>query len=101
MSENVSLLLDCSRGIYIPQHFVEYYDMDQYDGVDPEDVKILKSGPDHEWYWEAWDNMLNNVTYNHDGKVYALYQDGDLYAVAYDSMSDEEYEEFFGTERIF
>jgi hypothetical protein len=28
-------------------------------GVDFKDVQICQAGPDHEWYWEAWQSILN------------------------------------------
>lgn len=93
MSDNVILLLSDARGIYIPRDFVESVNFgeDGWQGVSAEDREILLN-PDHEWYWETWDSVLSNAHFVHkdSGKVYHLHQDGDLWAVCYDSMTDEE-----------
>jgi hypothetical protein len=75
----LELLISDSQGIYIPKNFALYEE--DMDGVSQEDMDILKSGPDHEWYWEAWDEVLANATKTINGKVWRLYQDGDLWAV--------------------
>lgn len=95
----INLLVGDSAGIYVPQRFVENYDTSLWSNIDPEDVATIEQGPDHEWYWEAWSNILDNATYQHDGRTYHLYQDGDLYAIDQEGMTDEEYESFFGESR--
>ena len=93
MKDNVILLLDNARGIYIPRDFVESCDFgeDGWQGVTEEDREILLD-PEHDWYWETWDSVLSNSHYidKPSGKVYHLHQDGDLWAVCHDSMTDEE-----------
>jgi hypothetical protein len=100
MSNGIELLLSDSRGIYIPRDFAMYHG-DIMDGVSAEDMEILKAGPDHELYWEAWDSVLQNATATatHNGKVWRLWQDGDLWAYCEELMTDEEYEQFFGEKR--
>ncbi len=91
--ENVILLLNCARGIYIPRNFVESVNFgeDGWQGVSDEDREIL-SDPENEGYWETWDSVLGNAHYTDpvSGKVFHLHHDGDLWAVCYDSMTDEE-----------
>ena len=93
MNDNVIHLLSDARGIYIPRDFVESVNFGEngWQGVTEEDREILLD-PDHEWYWEAWHTVLSNAHYVHkeSGKVFHLHQDGDLWAVCYDSMTDEE-----------
>ena len=92
--QNISLLLSDARGIYIPRDFVEGFDLTKWQGITPEDAETLKN-PDDEWYWEAWQNVLNSARYTHtDGRVFSLYQDGDLWAICYDKMTDEEKKNF-------
>ena len=81
ISEPILILSD-RHGVYIPQLFCE--DIDEAwckeSGVNYEDVLICQEGPDHEWYWEAWQTVLDNAnrTDKH-GTKWMLYQDGDLW----------------------
>ena len=53
----LALLIDGSRGIYIPKKFAENYI--GWSGVETEDRETLLAGPDHRDYWEAWDSVLS------------------------------------------
>ena len=91
--ESVQLLLSDARGIYIPRDFAEGFDMDKWH-VKTHDAEILKN-PEHEWYWETWDNVLNYAYYLDDnGNQFDLIQDGDLWAYCFDLMTDEEKQNF-------
>lgn len=82
--ENDAILYaDSNRGVYIPQHFAESVKRECIEGVDSDDWAILEFGPDHEWYWETWELVLNNaVLHNPDNKIaYQLHHDGDLWLV--------------------
>ena len=98
MSNGIELLIGDSQGIYIPQQWAMY--CQDMQGVSAEDMEILKAGPDHEWYWEAWDSVLSNAHDVVNGKTWRLWQDGDLFAYCEELMTDEEYESFFGEERV-
>lgn len=93
MKDNVILLLPDARGIYIPRDFASDFNFgeDGWQGVSQEDRDAL-SDPENEWYWGTWDIVISNAHYTDpaSGKVYHLYQDGDLWAVCYDNMTDEE-----------
>ena len=67
-----------ARGIYIPQHFAESYNSEQWQTIDQADLDILLSGPEAESYWEVWDDVLNNAETVCGG---VLWQDGDLWIV--------------------
>ena len=73
------LFLDGNRGVYIPQHFAEAIDVKDWTGIDAEDLDVLRAGPDHESYWDAWTSVLDYAE-TKDGRV--LWQDGDLWLVA-------------------
>lgn len=77
------LLLDESRGIYIPKKFAENFDTEEWH-IDEELVAELKEGPDGENYWEAWEAVLRDAWMIEDGKKWNLEQDGDLFAVHYE-----------------
>jgi hypothetical protein len=79
-----NLILSDTNGIYIPQMFCVDVDEDwaKLANVSMEDVQICQSGPDHEWYWEAWTNILDNARFTDAaGTTWYLHQDGDLWEV--------------------
>ena len=97
--ENIACLINSAHGMYVPQTFIRLYRAAAW-GIENSDAEILRAGPDHPDYWDTWDNVLNCAHYvAHDGRTFTLYQDGDLFAVAYDALTDEEYREFFGENR--
>ena len=83
------LYADSARGIYIPQHFAESYNTEQWQVIAQADLDILLSGPDTESYWDVWDDVLNNAETVCGG---VLHQDGDLWIVwtqlAIDAVND-------------
>lgn len=86
----IELLLSDARGVYIPRDFVEGFDLKKW-GLDPDgwEVESLYD-PENYSYWDAWDQILSNAEYHKDGHVWRLHQDGDLWAVCYELMTDEE-----------
>lgn len=92
--DNVILLLSDARGIYIPAAFVRAYNLTDWH-VTPEDAAILAAGPDHEWYWDTWSTVEECSYYDApDGRRFMLHQDGDLWAICLDCMTDDERESF-------
>ena len=84
----IEILMSDNRGVYIPRDFAEGFD--GWSGINIEDLEILKKGPDVDWYWEAWDNVLNDAFHNDkDGFTWRLYQDGDLFAICDQLMTNE------------
>jgi hypothetical protein len=80
MEPTRELLLDSHHGIYIPQLFSEMTISE--DVVSEEQKNILKEGPDNEYYWDVWTEVLDNAEIVHDNKVWRLEQEeGDLWAV--------------------
>lgn len=80
-----------NRGIYIPQFFAQTVGRQYVENVQPEDWKTLEEGPDAEWYWDAWSNVLDRaVIKSPDGKQGFLWQDGDLWIVWGDEDPDWE-----------
>ena len=74
------LLLDDHRGIYIPRDFANEC-ASHWDGWSWDDIQVLKAGPDHDDYWEAWDSVCDSAYAYAKGVRYTLYQDGALFAV--------------------
>jgi len=93
----VKLLLGECRGVYIPQHFVEDFNLYEFN-IEPESwaVEICKEGPEHEDYWDAWQDILDNAKHqDNEGHTWRLHQDGDLFLVRED-MTEEEWNDHFG-----
>jgi len=85
---NIETLLLGARGIYIPRDFFQGFDLEKWHLKD-EDLTALND-PENENYWDVWENVLNTAYFEIGGKKYSLYQDGDLMAICYDSLTDEE-----------
>lgn len=81
----VKILVDAAHGQYVPQAFIESVDpMDWH--IHQAEAEILMD-PDHEFYWDTWDEVLNSAWYRDSkGKVWVLWQDGDLFAIRRDKM---------------
>lgn len=92
------LWLSDARGRYIPRDFAASFEdrNECVSGVSQEDWAVLDAGPDHEWYWEAWDAVCDNaiITDEH-GVKYRIYQDGDCWLVP-DGMEWDDETQTFG-----
>ena len=90
---NKRLLIDGSRGIYVPNAFIgKYvYKRPHLWGISEEDATTLLNDVDaDDQYWDAWDHVLNTAQYVDEVDVtWYLYQDehGDLWA--YSEYDDE------------
>lgn len=86
----VEILLSDARGIYIPRDFVEGFDVTLW-GLDPDswEVQTCKD-PDNLLYWDAWHEILEGAEYRTGKFTFRLHQDGDLFAIDYDRMTEEE-----------
>ena len=88
LPEGASLLLYDSHGIYIPQNFAGSFGcLWRVEGMSEEQWVILEAGPEHEWYWETWEEVLNNavITNPTTHERFTLYQDGDLWLIPVDA----------------
>jgi hypothetical protein len=84
-----------ARGIYIPQHFAQTIAQRALTGVSAEDYAVLEAGPDHEHYWDVWEDVLREaVVTDEGGQKFALYQDGDLWLIP-EGMEWNDNEEWF------
>ena len=86
------LWLADNRGVYIPRDFANsFIDRAKHvTGVSDEDWAILEAGPDHEHYWDAWTEVLDNATVTDDyDRRYYLHQDGDLWLVPKGWVQDD------------
>lgn len=75
-SDKLELLVDSHHGVYIPKIFSEMFP--QF--LTEQQISDL-SGPDNEFYWETWEDVLNMEITNDKGeKFYLMQSDGDLFA---------------------
>ena len=96
IKSGLACLLNDAHGVYIPAKFIEYYYPVAW-GVTVEDQKELSS-PDNQYYWETWESVERYATFaDEQGNKWHLYQDGDLYAVCYELLADDE-KQFLGIE---
>lgn len=84
--QEIIIISDSARGVYIPRHFAETIKRERVTGVSDLQWEDLESDPygiDSDILWETWDRVLDNarVTCPDTGTVFVLYQDGDLFLV--------------------
>ena len=91
--KNIILLCDSSVGVNIPS---VAYPLLKKAGWELPDVGNDLSSPDNEFYWDAWDLVLNNARLVEGGREFTLHQNDDLFAVCIDSMTPTEYYNIFG-----
>lgn len=84
--DNSILLLSDARGIYIPRDFVREVSEECITGMSAWARETLESGPDAEGYWDAWNDVLDNVrvTDHKNGITYYIWQDGDCWLIPVD-----------------
>ncbi len=85
------ILFDEASGVYIPRRFAREIDRERctfdtkFGDNGPEqlsDWAILEAGPDHEHYWEVWDDVLRDCELTmDDGTKVRLEQDGSVFYV--------------------
>lgn len=91
--DNMSLLITDAQDVYVPQSFVKGFDYKDW-GVSEEDYATLSAGPDDEWYWETWEDVLNYASFEDEfGHIWSLYQEGDLWAIRDGFNPDDENED--------
>ena len=73
--KHFELAVDGYHGIYIPQTFAERFP----DWLDDDEKDILLSGPEHEEYWDVW----NNVSFReHEEQSLYLGESGDVFIIS-------------------
>jgi hypothetical protein len=77
------LLLGDGLGVYIPQTYCQGISKSEAKDLDLDwwAVETCQHGPDGEFYWEAWQSILDSALWREDGCYWTLHQSGDLWAV--------------------
>jgi len=86
-SGKVELLLTDARGVYLPRDFAQQFVVKESSLDDS--MTICATSPEHEQYWDAWIEILDNGTIEgKNGFSWTLYQDGNLWAIREDANID-------------
>jgi len=93
VSKGCQLLLSDARGVYIPRDFAEGFDLVAWH-IDF-DVSAL-SDPESELYWDTWERVLNNAYLIEGEYRFIIWQDGNLWAICPELMTELEKLYFFG-----
>lgn len=89
----VEIIVSSHHGQYVPQVFALEYQ--NWKNISNEDMDILVQGPDHEWYYETWFNVMNEASFTDtNGNKWVLYEDGDLFAICEELMTEQEKQNF-------
>jgi len=92
--DRINLLLDSSRGGFIPRDFVAECDLTKFEGIS-EWARQTCANPDADSYWDAWNSILQSATHIDDtGRLFILHQDGDLWLLCLEEMTAEELKNF-------
>ncbi len=93
IEDKVILIANSGFGQYVPQMVTETeIDNENWDwsDVSQEDIDCLLGGPiTNEWYWDAWNNAMNNIRITSEGHTYYLMHNEDLWAVREDATEEE------------
>ena len=95
--ENVKCIVDGTNGVFVPMVFAQTVNRALLSGVTAETLDYLaqNSSVEDDGFWDAWDSVLNNARITHNGKIYHLHQDGDLFIIDWDNLTDDESEAFW------
>lgn len=91
------LWLSDARGIYIPRDFaLSFADRAKaVVGVSDENWAILEAGPDHELYWDAWDEVIGYAVITDErGTKYNIEHNGDCWLVPVGMEWDDDTETY-------
>jgi hypothetical protein len=78
------LWLNDARGVYIPRDFATSFAdrAKTVAGVSGDDWEILEAGPEHELYWDTWNDVEQNAVVTDDkGHKFRIHQDGDCWLI--------------------
>lgn len=84
----IEIIFDSHRGVYIPQAFAQFCNPQKW-GISEDTLRTLLNGPDTDFYWEAWDSVLNSACYTDEhGHTWTLHHDGELFALRDDYFGE-------------
>ena len=92
-SKEPILLIDSHHGIYLPKVFCEVY-ANLVEQEQSENLDICLAGPDHEDYWDAWEDILDTTHFTEEGVKYSIGsigEENDLWAIPEGYEYDESF----------
>lgn len=108
IEEKAILICEGNNGVHIPQivanEFAPFGGSSQctghFDGfkkftfdwseVSEESVQTLLKGCDEEFYWESWEDVLDNLKIEIDGEKYHMIQNKDVWLIPDECMDELE-----------
>ena len=90
--KNLECIVDGAHGVFVPMVFAQTVSRALLSGVTVETLDYLakEESVEDDGFWDAWGSVLNNARITHNGKIYHLHQDGDLFAIDWVNLTDEE-----------
>lgn len=92
-SDALILAVSSSYGVYAPQTFSEWYSdkcVNILEGDLKESFEDLKN-INSEFYWESWENVLDNAVISIDGELYNIIQNEDVWLIPVDMEIPEDF----------
>ena len=75
------LWVNDSHGQYIPQIFTTTLDRARVAEINDEDWTIIEAGPDHDEYWDAWQEIELKAIVTLDDGLYRIFQQSDCWLI--------------------
>ena len=97
--QNIECIVDSLHGVFVPMVFAQTVNRALLSGVSEETLDYLaqNSSVEDVDFWDVWDSVLNTARITHNGKIYHLHQDGDLFIIDWDNLTEDE-SDVFGLE---
>lgn len=94
--QNVECIVNSAHGVFAPMVFAQTVNRELLSGVSVETLDYLakEDSIEDDGFWDVWDSVLNNARIAHNGKIYHLHQAGDLFAIDWDNLTEDESEAF-------
>ena len=77
--QTIMLAVDGCHGMYIPQRFFKLYP--EFISYLNDDDRLIIDDPDHENYWDVWDDFVSSFNVVKDGVRWFLHLDDDVFFV--------------------
>ena len=94
--QNAKCIVDGAHGVFVPKVFAKTVNRALLSGVSIETLDYLakEESLEDDGFWDTWDSVLNNVRIKVEGKIYHLHQDGDLFIINWDNLTEDESKAF-------
>ena len=85
-ADQLTLAVDSHCGVYAPQIFAQRFHSELTDlyvqgKLNPQTFQDVLDGPDNEFYWDSWLEILDNAVLKMAGKHYAILQSEDIWFI--------------------